>query len=169
MRKKISHHSKMLQRRVDRVVALVYEVKISDIHHNSTARKNAEPRMVSMYIQHKVLGISHPRICRYFHKRSSHSTSIAAIQTIAGLICTEIKVRKRVNECIEMYQNYEVSKIKQRYNLHYRIRQSGVQVSAPNRTIYCTHHEYMALEGTLRERINRLTKKHHYSIQLTIC
>lgn len=171
MRKMRTYHSKTKtnQLRVDRVVALVYGVKISDIHHNSTARRNAEPRMVSMYIQHEILGISHPRICRYFHKRSKHAISIYAVQTISGLIVTQKKVSDRVKECIELYQNYEVSKVKQRYNLHYRIRQSGIQVSGPNRTVYISWEDYNELEGTLRERINRLAKTHHYSLQLTIC
>lgn len=167
MRKTNSLHSKINQRRVDRVVALVYGVKISDIHHNSPARKNAEPRMVSMYIQHEILKISHPRICRYFHKRT-HATSINAKITISNLMLTEKKVKMRVNKCIELYENYEVSKVKQRYNLHHRIRQSGVNVSGPNRTVYISFEEYCTLEGTLKERINRLQKKHHYSLQLTI-
>ena len=76
--------------------------------------------------------------------------------------------KAKVNECMEAYKNYKVSKPKQRYNLHYNVRTQGIRVSSNNKTVYIPHDRYEELAGITKDRIDRLLKTHNYSLQLSI-
>lgn len=153
--------------RLDRVVSLVFDIRVRDFHHPSKKRISVEPRLVAMYLQKELLGKSYPAIARYFGKKA-HSTCHSAHRTAAALFETDPFFRRKVQECIELYNNYEIDRFKQRYNLHFLIAREGIRVSGPECTIYVPAEKYESLDGILRERIDRLIKKHNYALQLTI-
>jgi hypothetical protein len=120
-----------------------------------------------MYLQKELLKLSHPVIARYFNKKA-HATSINAHKTISGLVATDPLFGEKVSKCKRYYQEYTPCRTKQRYNLHYLITRNGIKVSGPEKTIYIPASKQLVLEGTLKDRIERLSNNHHYSLQLTI-
>jgi hypothetical protein len=168
MSKKVTnHHSKREQRQLDSVVSEIFEIRVKQLHSKTTKRAITDARLTAMYLQKELLKLSHPVISRHF-KKKSHATSINAHSTVMGLIETDAEFQNKVNRCIAAFQEYSTDKIKQRYNLHFLISNAGVRVSGPDKTIYIPASKQNALDGILKERINRLAKKHNYSLQLTI-
>ena len=165
--KTTARHSKREQRKLDRIVAEYFGVTVKDIHSNSTKRAITDARLTAMYLQKELLNKSHPAIARYYGKKS-HGTSLNAHKTISGLIETDVEFKKKVSRCKVAYEVYMPNKIKQRYNLHFLIQQEGIRVSGPEKTIYIPASLQFSIEGILKDRIDRLAKKHNYSLQLTI-
>jgi len=168
MSKKVTnHHSKRELRQLDRVVSGVFEIKVSQLHSRTTKRAITDARLTAMYLQKELLKLSHPVIARHFNKKS-HATSINAYSTVSGLIQTDPEFAKKIARCKVAFSLYSPNKIKQRYNLHFLVSNAGIRVSGPDRTIYIPASMQNALDGILKDRIDRLAKKHHYSLQLTI-
>ncbi|MHC1773784.1 MAG: helix-turn-helix domain-containing protein [Lentimicrobium sp.] len=162
-----SRRSSTEQIRLDRIVSLVFDIRVKDFHRPSTKRVSLEPRLVAIYLQKELLKRSYPAIAKYFGKKA-HSTCHNAHRSAVALYETDPIFRKKVHECIELYNNYEIDRCKQRYNLHFLIAREGVRVSGPDCTVYLPAEKYESMDGILKERINRLVKKHHYALQLTI-
>lgn len=161
------YRSDIDQIRIDKVVSEVFRVKVSNFHSTSTKRENKDPRLAAMFLQKKLLRKSFPAIASHFHKKS-HTTCLSAFRTAVGLYETDKNFRSKIDQCIEKYSNYQIDQVKQRYNLHHLITSAGIKVSGPDCTVYIAQEKYDSLSGTLKDRIDRLIKSHHYSLQLTI-
>ena len=160
-------HFKREQHQLDRIVCDVFGITLRDLHRTTTLRTITDARLTAMYLQKELLKLSHPVIARYFNKKA-HATSINAYKTISGLVATDPLFGEKVSMCKRHYQEYTPCRTKQRYNLHYLITQEGIKVSGPEKTIYIPASKQLVLEGTLKDRIERLSNNHHYSLQLTI-
>lgn len=161
------NRSSLAQRRLDRVVCSVFNVTAKQLFSPGKKRPAIDARLTCMYLQKQLLQLSYPAISRHFRKKS-HGTSMNAYSTISGLIETDPAFRSKVERCIRLFEEYVPDRTKQRYNLHYLITQDGIRVSGPECTIYMPADKYDSLDGILRERIDRLVRKHNYSLQLTI-
>jgi len=162
-----NRHSRREQRRLDRIVCDVFGITLRELHRNTTLRTITDARLTAMYLQKELLRLSHPAIARYFNKKA-HATSINAHKTISGLVATDPLFGEKVSKCKQFYQEYTPCRTKQRYNLHYQITQAGIKVSGPEKTIYIPASKQQVLDGILKDRIERLARKHNYSLQLTI-
>lgn len=167
MKKTTIRHSRREQRQLDSIVSGIFEIKVSQLHRKTTKRSITDARLTAMYLQKELLKLSHPVIARHFNKKS-HATSINAYSTVSGLIQTDPEFAKKIERCKVAFSVCSPNKTKQRYNLHFLISNAGVRVSGPDKTIYIPASKQNALDGILKERINRLAKKHNYSLQLTI-
>lgn len=167
-RKKTTNpHSSRDQHRIDTVVSLVFNVKVSDIHSSSIKREVVDARMSAMYLQKELLGRSFPKIAAYFNKKS-HSTVINAHQAIEALIDTNSTFKAKIALCLKRFSAYTLDKTKQKYNLHFLLKKKGIEVSCKNQTIYMAPFIYDGLSGRKKLHVTRLMKLHNYSLQLVI-
>lgn len=155
------------QHRIDTIICLIFNIKVSELHSDSTKRKIVDARMTAMYLQKELLGKSFPRIAKYFNKKS-HSTVINAYQTISGYIQTDPALNKKITLCIKRFSAYTLDKTKQKYNLHSSLRKQGIQVSSQTQTIYMPPERYNDLIGRKKLHVTKLMKLHNYSLQLII-
>lgn len=160
-------HSKRDQHRIDTIVCMVFQIKVSELHSESTKRRISEARMTAMYLQKELLGKSFPQIARYF-KKKSHSTVINAYQTISGYIQTDPEINKKITLCNKRFGAYTIDKNKQKYNIHSYLRKQGIQISSKAHTIYMAPLIFDTLIGRDKLQVNRLMKLHNYSLQLVI-
>ncbi|MBK6965866.1 MAG: hypothetical protein IPH20_18545, partial [Bacteroidales bacterium] len=158
-----SRRSSTEQIRLDRTVSLVFDIRVKDFHRPSTKRVSLEPRLVAIYLQ-KELGRNHTRQLPGILGRKPIQPASDPPVCRSTWFETDPIFRKKVLECIELYNNYEIDRMKQRYNLHFLIAREGVRVSGPDCTVYLPAEKYDSMDGILKERINRLVKKHHYAL-----
>jgi hypothetical protein len=124
-------------------------------------------RFAAMLLCSEELGYSLHQIRRAY-KRKSHSSIHHALVTARNLCETDKKYRQQVAlaRADVRYMKTELKRRKQRYNLHYRLRQKGVTVNTPDRMISITPEQEMLI--TASDQPQKLLSKHNYLIQYQI-
>lgn len=156
----------MTHKDIDLIICRHFRTTISAIHSTSHAEKSTFPRCAAMLICREVLGYKYARIQASYDKQS-HSTINNALKTARNMIDTSAEFREKYKHAHDeaIYLLPLLKNHKQRYNLHYRLRQKKVKVNTKSKTVSILPDQ----EAIIRElQLSRLLSKHNYSIQYSI-
>lgn len=124
-------------------------------------------RFAAMLLCSEELGYSLHRIRRAYG-RKSHSGVHHALRMARNLYETDKAFRLKLDaargDVIKTKESFRQAK--QRYNLHYRLRQKGVHVNTAERMISITPDQEDLIRSTGQPR--NLIDKHHYLIQYSL-
>jgi hypothetical protein len=138
-------------------------------HLNSYSLKQiaVNARFAAMLLCNEELGYSLHRIRRAYN-RKSHSGVHHAITTCRNLCETDKAYRAKVeaSRADVLRMKIELKHRKQRYNLHYRLRQKGIIVNTSDRMISLKPDQESLI--TTGNQPQRLIKQHNYLIQYTL-
>lgn len=157
----------MNSRDIDRIVSKNFGVSTKLIHSASHEDRIVMARAAAIALCRKYLSYPFTRLSKIYQKRS-HNTSRDAVRNVENLIATNKAFAHRYQiACAQVeYALDEWKTRKQRYNLHYRLRQKDIPVEPKNQTISIRpDQEVMITKST---QLKRLLKQHNYSIQFSI-
>lgn len=152
---------------INRIVARHWGIRSRDI--NLPTRKNEIlfPRLAAMLLCRRLLKMTMHQIRKAYAKRAV-STIHQVLDSASNLYDTHKQFRTRFDathaEAIELMPEFRERR--QRYNLHYRIRQKKFRVTTPSKTISITHSQEQDLNQD--PQLRRLLKEHNYSVQYSI-
>ena len=124
-------------------------------------------RFAAMLLCKEELGYTLMKIKKAYN-RKSHSSVHNAIVTAHNLIDTDPQYNANVSAARAEVKRtiIEFRKAKQRYNLHYRLRQKGIKVDSQERLISIeTNQENLIADA---QQLRSLLEKHNYLIQYSI-
>lgn len=151
---------------IDRIIARHFGIK-ENLHSRDKKTASIKARHAAMLLCSQVLGYSLHRIRRAYG-RKSHSGIHHNLKVASNLYDTDRAFRAQYDAArAEAEAQLRAWKpTKQRYNLHYRLRQKGIQVNTKERmiSIETNQESLIADAGQLRS----LLEKHNYSIQYAI-
>ena len=151
---------------IDRIVARHFGVTVQEIHQDRKPDRIIYARSAAMYLCNRILKTSSKRLCKFYDK-ASHSTTLNALKTARDLMFSDPAYREKLlkseNECLEFQKAWPL--LKQRYNLHYRVRSKGLVLDSKSKTVSITEDQIRILEHT---QMQKLLHKHNYSIQFAI-
>jgi len=156
----------MTHKEIDKIICRHFGTTIKAIHSKSHAEESTLPRCAAMLLCREVLAYKYYRIQEAYNKRS-HATISNALKTARNMIATDLIFRACYNvahrEAMELLP--QLTKAKQRYNLHYRLREKKVNIITKHKTVSILPDQ----EAVIRElQLSRLLSKHNYSIQYAI-
>jgi len=157
----------MNSRDIDRIVSKNFGISTKLIHSSSHEDKIVMARAAAISLCRKYLGYPFTRLSKIYHKRS-HNTSRDAVRNVENLIATNKAFAHRYGiACAQVeYAMDEWKTRKQRYNLHYRLRQKNIPVEPKNQTISISPDQEKLILNS--RQLKKLLKQHNYSIQYSI-
>jgi len=157
----------MTHKEINQIVARNFGCTIAEITSASQQTRIAVPRAAAMLLCRRLLRYKYRQLQKAYNKRA-HSTINNAINTAKNLYATDSDFRTRFDaahkQAIELLPAFRQNK--QRYNLHYRLRQKKVKVAAKSRTVSIRADQ----EAIIRQnnQLASLLSKHNYSVQYSI-
>lgn len=151
---------------VNKIVAKQFRISPKMIMSNNTTRPASEARHIAMWICKHYLDYSSNDLMQFYNKRN-HSTPLNSIHRCQDLMDTDKAFRARVQLIEEkvMEKIDDLKEVKQRYNLHYRLREKDLRVNTKSKTVSLKPGEEDKIQNC---QLSKLLKKHHYSVQYSI-
>jgi hypothetical protein len=157
----------MNNRDIDRIVSRNFGVSVKLIHSSSHEEKIVIARAAAISLCRRYLNYRFTKLSKVYHKRS-HNTSRDAVRNALNLIDTDkaFAYRYGVAAAQVEYAMDEWKTRKQKYNLHYRLRQKDIPVEPKNQTISIRADQEQLITKSIQ--LKKLLKTHNYSIQYSI-
>jgi predicted subunit of tRNA(5-methylaminomethyl-2-thiouridylate) methyltransferase len=151
---------------IDRIVTKHFGIK-DNLHSFNKKDAAIKARHAAMLLCSEVLNYSLHRI-RKAYQRKSHSGIHSNLNAARNLYDTDSDFRSKYTaakeEAVKLKQDWVL--IKQRYNLHYRLRCKGVQINTKERMVSIEfNQEHMIADA---HQLRNLLEQHNYSIQYAI-
>jgi hypothetical protein len=149
---------------INSIVAMQFGLKTAELHTRCNAERFTIPRMSAMMICRSELGFSYPRLCRVFGKKS-HTTTRYAVVTGQSLYNSDPDFKKKHDRALAQVRKLmpTLKVKKQRYNLHYRLREKGINVKTKDHSVGITNSQETIISNDLQ--LIHLLTKHNYIIQ----
>jgi hypothetical protein len=151
----------------DRIIARNFGVKAKVLHSHSQVDHILLARAAAIKINHDLLKYSFNRLCRLYD-RKSHNTAGNAYRNACNMYDTDKRFRAMYDqahqEAIKFSQNWIPRK--QRYNLHYRLREKEIRLETKSRVVSITADQETLISGS--RQLKKLLKTHNYSVQYAI-
>ena len=158
---------KMNYHDVHRIVARCFGLKVKELMSHSQSDQIIKVRSAAIRINHDLLKYSFNRLKRIYGKRS-HNTIGNAYRNSCDLYDTDKLYRdlydKAHAEAVIFLHSWKPRK--QRYNLHYRLREKNLPVDSKHRTVSINPEQESLI--TASGQLKKLLKQHNYSVQYSI-
>jgi hypothetical protein len=152
---------------INRIVSRHFGIRSRDINLPTRKDEILFPRLAAMLLCRQVLKMTLHQIRKAYGKRAV-STIHGALASAGNIYGSRKQFRIRFDaahaEAITLLPEFRERR--QRYNLHYRIRQKKFRVTTPHKTISITHSQEQDLNQD--PQLRRLLKEHNYSVQYAI-
>jgi len=152
---------------VHRIVARSFGMKVKELMSHSQSDQIIKVRSAAIRINHDLLKYSFNRLKRIYGKRS-HNTIGNAYRNSCDLYDTDKQYRdlydKAHAEALVFMNSWAPRK--QRYNLHYRLREKNMPVDCKHRTVSINPDQESLITGS--GQLRKLLKQHNYSVQYSI-
>jgi len=157
----MNHHD------IDRIVARYYKVKPAKIHSHSQQDHIILARAAAIRLNHDLLKYSFNRLCRLYD-RKSHNTAGNAYRNACNMYDTDKNYRLLYDQAHADALKFLMSwgPKKQRYNLHYRLREKEIRLETKSKTVSITSDQEQLITGS--GQLRKLLHKHNYSVQYAI-
>ncbi len=157
----MNHHD------INRITARHWKTRVQEINRKTRINQVLFPRLAAMLLCRQVLNMTLHQIRRAYSKKAV-STIYQVLQSACNLYDTDKHFRSRYDaakaEAIRLLPVFRSRR--QRYNLHYRIRQKEFVVNNKHKAISITQEqEHDLIEDP---QLRRLLKEHNYSVQYSI-
>lgn len=152
---------------IDRIVARNFGISNKLIHSKSQEDNIIKARAAAITICRRILDYKFSRLSKIYNKRS-HNTSRNAYANCKNMLETDKLFAFRYGKAFAeaMYFNDDFKTRKQKYNLHYRLREKNITVRTKEHTISITPDQECLITGSVQ--LKKLLKAHKYSIQYSI-
>lgn len=157
----MNHHD------IDRIVARYFKVNPAKMHSHNQQDFILLARAAAIRLNHDLLKYSFNRLCRLYD-RKSHNTAGNAYRNACKMYDTDKKFKSKYDRAHDDAVNFleKWGPKKQRYNLHYRLREKEIHVSTKTRTVSISADQEPLISGS--KQLKKLLKQHHYSVQYAI-
>jgi hypothetical protein len=151
---------------IDSIVSRIAGISVERMHSNSQKQVVTDARNLSMLKCQEYLKLSSLKLQKHFGK-DSHTTILSDLKSAKNLIETDPMARDRAANVDHHIKEriQELTEIRKRYNLHYRIRQKGYRIDMKSKTVSIR----LDQEESLQEKqFVKLLKRHGYNVQYSI-
>lgn len=157
----------MTPKQINRIVARHFGVPARDITGTSQRNEIIFPREAAMLICRTVLGYRYMQLQKAYNK-SAHSTISNALRSARNLYETNSGFKqaydKSHSQVVDLMPKLQTTK--QRYNLHYRLRQHKVRITTKNKTVSLMPEQATDLEQN--RQLTCLVRAHSYQVQYAL-
>jgi len=152
---------------VDRLVARNFKIKVHLIHSSSHEKHIILARAAAIKINRDLLRLSFVKLSKIYNKRS-HNTSSHSYKVANDSIDTDKDFRAKYTKALEEAMTFKATwkPRKQKYNLHYRLREKEIQVETKSRTISIRPDQEKLITGS--SQLKKIIKSHNYQVQYSI-
>ena len=152
---------------IDRIVARTFKIKVSTIHSNSHKVEVIFARAAAIKLSHDLLKYSFNRLSKVYNKRS-HNTAGNAYRVAGNMYDTDPEFRALFDQARNKAKAFldGWKPRKQRYNLHYRLREKEISVDNKSRTVSISPDQEHLISRS--GQLAKLLKQHNYSVQYSI-
>jgi len=152
---------------VDRIVARNFKVKVMLIHSPSHEKHIILARAAAIKINRDLLKLSFSRLSEIYNKRS-HNTASHSYKVANDSYDTDKDFQSKFNQALEQSISFKSTwkSRKQKYNLHYRLREKDILVETKSRTISIRQDQEKLITGS--SQLRKIIKSHNYQVQYSI-
>jgi len=152
---------------VDRLVARNFKIKVQLIHSASHEKHIILARAAAIKINRDLLRLSFTRLSKIYNKKS-HNTSSHSYRVANDSIDTDKDFRAKYTKAVEQATKFKESwkPRKQKYNLHFRLREKEIPVDTKSRTISIRPDQEGLITGS--SQLKKIIKSHNYQVQYSI-